>query len=133
MEKQHPFAILVVDDDHDAADSLVLLLRNWGYENCQAVYSGEEGLEAARFSRPSVMLVDLAMPGTTGLGLAQSIRLNPRLKSMALVAISGYAGEEHRRLAREAGFDLLLAKPADPAQLQELLKKEQEKRRQVGQ
>jgi CheY-like chemotaxis protein len=132
MEKQSPFCILVVDDDHDAADSLVMLLREWGYENCQAVYSGEEALARASASRPAVMLVDLAMPGVTGLGLAQSIRRNPRLKGLVLVAISGYADEQHRRLARQAGFDLLLAKPADPAQLQELLNREQEKRQQAG-
>jgi CheY-like chemotaxis protein len=66
MEKQSPFCILVVDDDHDAADSLVMLLRKWGYENCHAVYSGEEALQKAWASRPAVMLVDLAMPGRRG-------------------------------------------------------------------
>jgi CheY-like chemotaxis protein len=123
-----PFRIFVVDDDHDTADSLVMVLKIWGFGDSQAFYSAHEALQAAIACCPSVMLVDIAMPKMDGFRLAKSIRDNQELKDMLLVAVSGYADPEHRLLAMQAGYDRFFAKPADFAELEELLKRAREKR-----
>jgi CheY-like chemotaxis protein len=56
-----PLRILVVDDCRDNADTLLALLRLWGYEGI-AAYDGANALDLARRHRPDVALLDVAMP-----------------------------------------------------------------------
>ena len=54
--------VLVVDDCHDSADSLALLVQLWGHEVVVA-YNGPDALGLARAHQPDVVLLDIAMPG----------------------------------------------------------------------
>jgi CheY-like chemotaxis protein len=105
--------VLVVDDNRDAADSLVLLLTVWGYD-AVAAYGGREALEAACALLPDCLVSDLNMPGVDGYHLAEALRGRVGL----LVAVSG-CGDEPR--AKAAGFDRLLKKPADPMVIRSLV------------
>jgi CheY-like chemotaxis protein len=108
--------VLVVDDDHDNADSLSILLRLWGHEVWTA-YGGAEGLATATDHRPDLILADIGMPAVTGLELAQVLRGQTRFDATRLIALTGYADEEHRLLCEKAGFDAVLVKPVDPSVL----------------
>jgi CheY-like chemotaxis protein len=112
--------VLVVDDHEDTADSLRVLLKIWGYE-ARSVHSGEAALEAAGKFPPHVMLLDIGMPGLDGYQVAERVRKAPALKSIVLVAVSGYGRDEDRRRSMEAGFDLHLVKPVEPQDLAALL------------
>jgi PAS domain S-box-containing protein len=112
--------VLVVEDNRDAADSLCLLLRLSGYE-VSVAYSGPEGLRAAGEERPDVVICDIGLPGMDGYRVAAALRGNPETASARLIALTGYGQEEDRRRAREAGFDVHLTKPADPAAVQRVL------------
>jgi CheY-like chemotaxis protein len=112
--------ILVVEDSRDAADSLRLLLESLGHE-VQVVYSGPEGVKAAKRWLPGVVLCDIGLPGLDGYGVAREIRLNPTTARVRLLALSGYGAEEDRQRSNEAGFDAHVVKPADPNQLAKLL------------
>ena len=57
----------------------------------------------------------------SGFDVARALRADPAAAGAALVAVSGYAQDEDRRKAREAGFDALLAKPAAADELARLL------------
>jgi CheY-like chemotaxis protein len=72
-EMREPVRVLVVDDNHDAADSLAILLRLWGYEVWVA-YDGVAGLGAARHFRPQVALLDIQMPRMHGGEVARRLR-----------------------------------------------------------
>ncbi len=119
--------VLVVDDDHDAADSLCTLLRLWGHGN-RVAYSGAAALVTAAAYRPDALLLDLAMPGMNGLWLARRLRRHPSLQGLLLIAITGYGDDAHRQLGMEAGFDHFLVKPVDPVALEDLLRHEGERR-----
>jgi PAS domain S-box-containing protein len=112
--------ILVVDDNRDAADSLVLMLRIAGHETATA-YDGLEAVQAAATFRPDVVLLDIGLPKMNGFEAARHIRQQPWGKGMALLALTGWGQEEDKRRALEAGFDYHLTKPVDPIALEKLL------------
>jgi PAS domain S-box-containing protein len=112
--------VLVVEDNHDAAETLRELLELAGH--CVKVAEdGSVGLEMAREFLPEVVLCDLGLPGMDGYAVAAELRRDPVTAAARLIAISGYGQEEDRRRSREAGFELHLTKPVDPVELERLL------------
>jgi CheY-like chemotaxis protein len=116
--------VLVVDDNHDCADSLSTLLHRWGHD-VQTAYDGGAALEMMNSRQPDVALVDLAMPEMDGCRMARWLRQQTRFNHTLLIAVTGYADQDHRLLADEAGFDLYLIKPIELIDLQNLLLDEQ--------
>ena len=112
--------ILVVDDNHDSAESLSMLLQLTGNQT-QLAFDGVEAVEAATSFRPDVILMDLGMPRLNGYEAARQIREQPWGKGMVLVALTGWGQEEDRKKTAEAGFDSHLVKPVDYATLTKLL------------
>lgn len=111
---------LVVDDDHDNADTLGRLVAIGGDE-VRIAYDGASALDAAREFEPNIGLIDLQMPQLDGFRLAKQLREIPKLHDMLLVAVTGFADKAHRVLAQEAGFDEYLVKPFSLARLRETL------------
>jgi signal transduction histidine kinase/ActR/RegA family two-component response regulator len=114
------FRILVVDDHHDAGDSLATLLRLLGHE-VRVAYDGQSGMEAARVFRPQVALLDIGMPGMDGIELGTRLRREPEFENLLMVALTGYGRDEDRQRSSEAGFNAHLVKPVDVATLNALL------------
>jgi PAS domain S-box-containing protein len=112
--------ILVVDDNQDAADSLSVLLSFLGAD-VRVAYDGQSALEALRTYHPSVVVLDLGMPGLDGYEVADRVRRDPDLRHLTLIALTGWGQEKDRRRAREAGFDHHLVKPVDLEVLKTLL------------
>jgi CheY-like chemotaxis protein/two-component sensor histidine kinase len=108
--------VLVVEDGEDAAESLRTLLGLRGFDVAVA-RSGPEGVEAAGRLRPDAVVCDLGLPGMSGFEVARALRADPATASTLLICLSGYAQEEDRRKAREAGFDAHLAKGGDAGEL----------------
>jgi PAS domain S-box-containing protein len=112
--------VLVVDDNHDAGDSLGQVLDMLGAD-VHVARDGAEGIEAFAAHRPSVVLLDIGMPGLNGYDVARAIRTRFPEHPATLVALTGWGQEDDRRRAREAGFDHHLVKPAELDALQRLL------------
>jgi PAS domain S-box-containing protein len=115
-----PRKVLVVDDNVASAQSLKLLLTLEGHE-AQVVHDGPAALEAINQSRHEVVFMDIGLPGMTGYEVARRVRQQPGLGNPLLVAVTGYAEDEARRLSREAGFDHHMVKPVDPDTILALL------------
>jgi PAS domain S-box-containing protein len=112
--------VLVVDDNHDSAESMGMLLKILGAE-VKVVYSGPEALDSLSAYQPSAVLLDIGMPGMDGHEVARRIRQHPEFHDITLIALSGWGQEEDRRRSKQAGFDYHLIKPADVTALQNLL------------
>jgi signal transduction histidine kinase len=112
--------ILIVEDNHDAAESLRMLLELRGHKVALAA-TGTAGVEKARQWQPEVILCDLGLPGMDGYEVAQKVRADPALRGTHLVAVSGYGQDEDRQRCREVGFDAHLTKPIEFADLERLL------------
>jgi PAS domain S-box-containing protein len=112
--------ILVIDDDHDVADSLVMFLETFG-AIVRVAYNGADGIETVKDFEPELVFLDLGMPGMDGYETARRIRALPKGDRVKLVALTGWGQDQIRDRAREAGFDRQLTKPAGLDALQELL------------
>ena len=110
--------ILVVEDLRDAADSLALMLKLWGYDT-RVSYDGTTALREALDFRPDCILLDINMPGIDGCTVARRVRQMPELRDVQLVALT--ACSDAQRL-QEAGFDRHFVKPADIDELEGLLR-----------
>jgi signal transduction histidine kinase/ActR/RegA family two-component response regulator len=112
--------VLVVDDNRDAAESLGMLLKLLGAD-VEVAYDGASALEALATYRPTIVLLDIGMPGMDGHEVARRIRSQPEFDDVTLIALTGWGQEEDRRHARTAGFDYHLIKPADIGAIETLL------------
>jgi CheY-like chemotaxis protein len=112
--------VLVVDDYQDLADSLTLMLRALGAD-ARAVYDGETALRHVDEFRPHLILLDLGLPGLTGLDVARALSQLPDLRHTRLVALSGWSHDEARQKSLAAGFDDFVVKPVAIETLQVLL------------
>jgi CheY-like chemotaxis protein/anti-sigma regulatory factor (Ser/Thr protein kinase) len=112
--------VLVVDDNEDAADSMAMLLQLLGV-NTHVVYNGPDALKALVSYQPTVVLLDIGMPGMDGKEVARRIRQYPTGRSITVIALTGWGQEEDRRRTMAAGFDFHMIKPADINTLRAML------------
>lgn len=112
--------ILVVDDNADAADTLVDLLSALGHMT-RTAYNGKSALAEAAAFRPEVVMLDLGLPDISGLEVCQAIRAEPWGKNMFIIALTGWGQERDKHQTAEAGFDAHLTKPAALEQLTALM------------
>ncbi len=108
--------ILIVDDNPDVALSTALLLGLHGHRT-RTAHDGETALKLARELPPQLALLDIGLPGMDGLSLARAFRQDPALRSVRLVALTGYGRDVDLTSGKVAGFDRYLTKPAPPAEL----------------
>ena len=113
--------MLIADDNRDAADSLGLILGMAGHD-VRVAHGGRAALQVAAEFHPEVGLLDIGMPDLNGYDTARALRAEPWGRDMALIALTGWGHPDDKRRASEAGFDLHLTKPVDPAELEELLR-----------
>jgi CheY-like chemotaxis protein len=104
--------VLVVEDQAENRDLMAYLLKAFGHEVATAG-DGAEGLEAARRSRPDLMVIDIQMPVMDGLQLVAALKADPGLALIPAVGVTALAmvGDRDRILA--AGFDGYLSKPIE--------------------
>jgi len=105
--------LLVIDDNVDAATSLSYVLKLAGYQTTVA-HDGSQALELAETMRPSIVLLDIGLPGMSGYEVARRLRAAPWGRGLQLIAITGWGQESDRAKSLEAGFDAHLTKPVDP-------------------
>jgi signal transduction histidine kinase len=106
---------LIVDDNHDSADTLAMMLQMLGHET-QCVYDPHHTQEAVEAFAPDIVFLDIGMPGLSGYDVARRIRASNGA-ALTLVAVTGWGHAEDRRRTAEAGFDHHLVKPADMAMI----------------
>jgi DNA-binding NtrC family response regulator len=112
--------VLIADDEEQARSGLASLLSTWGYEVREAV-DGNDALERASEFHPSVVIVDVMMPGVDGLALLKPLAdLEP---AAAVILLTGHATVESAVSAMKEGAYDYLTKPVDPKRLGVLLEK----------
>jgi signal transduction histidine kinase len=113
-EKQR---VLVVDDQHDVANSLVMLLQALGHE-AQAAHHGTEALAVVPQFHPDVVFLDIGLPDMDGVEIARRLRKGGH--RMRLVALTGF-GQKPASADNGEMFETFLVKPAAVADIERVL------------
>ena len=112
--------ILVCDNEDVLRDLVRASLGGNGYDLVEA-RDGDEALALARDTKPDLVLLDMMMPGRSGLDVLAELRADPELAETRVVMLTARTQAADREAAAEAGADRFLTKPFSPLQLMALV------------
>ena len=103
--------LILVVEDHDKNRKLVRdVLTFKGYEIIEAE-TGEEGVRLAQERHPSLVLMDIRLPGMDGIEALAQLRAEAATQSIPVLAMTASVMTEHRQKIMDAGFDAFQSKP----------------------
>ncbi len=108
--------ILVVDDEPDILALAKAILESAGYD-VRVAKTGEEGLAAIERERPNLVLLDVILPGVSGLDVLRRIRGDPSKRGLNVVLFTALGTEVKMMLGKNEGADGYLGKPFTSTQL----------------
>ncbi len=114
--------VLVVDDERHIARFLECILKREGYE-ASVAHDGNQALAAVESFQPDAMVLDLYLPGMSGLDVLKKVRANPRHARKTILVLTAKSSGEELDEVRQAGASSLCTKPITPSELFELLEK----------
>ncbi|HSH87152.1 MAG TPA: ATP-binding protein [Methylophilus sp.] len=117
LTESAPMRILIVDDNIDAADTLLMITGILGHES-MAVHTAQKALSSIESFKPDIMLIDIGLPDMDGYQLAQQIAKLPSGKNVRKIALTGYGQPDDKLRAFDAGFDEHLVKPVEVEKLE---------------
>jgi len=112
--------VLVIEDNQDTAESIARFLRVGCGFQVRTTLDGEKGLKLALADPPDAIVCDIGLPRLNGLKVARELTDTLTIKPL-LIAVTAYGGTYPEEMAREAGFDHYLVKPADPFRIEGLI------------
>lgn len=114
-------AVLVVDDDPFIRKLIATTLEDVSAFEIHEAADGVEALEVARRERPSLVFLDIDIPGIDGIDACRQLRADSATRTMTIVMLTAAHGDETQREAAAAGADLYLTKPFSPLDLLRLV------------
>lgn len=117
---RRPLRVLIVEDNHDVADMLQMMLLSWG-EKVRTANDALAALAAAAEFKPDVVLLDLGLPRLHGFDVARRLREQPGAAGTPIIAITGWGQDADRQASRAANIQHHLVKPVNPDYLRDLL------------
>jgi len=112
----HADRILVVDDEPEIVALVAYHLAKAGYRVSTAA-SGQDAVEMARRDRPSLVVLDLMLPGMSGFDVLEQLRLDESTRDIAVIMLTARREEPDRIRGLSLGADDYLTKPFSPAEL----------------
>lgn len=108
--------IVVADDDVDIRELVEFKLSTLGHE-IVAVGDGAAAVEACKQHRPALAVLDVMMPGTSGLDAVRLIRADPDLVDLPVILLTARAQESDVETGFDSGADDYITKPFSPREL----------------
>ena len=109
-------AVLIADDDADIRDLVAFKLEQAGYDVI-AVEDGQSALEAARRNQPALAVLDVSMPGLSGIDVCRMLRADESTRGMLIVMLTARVQEQDIEGGFGAGADDYVTKPFSPREL----------------
>lgn len=108
--------VLLCDDEEVLRQLVRATLDNGDYSIVEAT-DGDESLDLARRLQPDLIVLDMMMPGRSGLEVLRELRADPETAATPVIMLTARARESDRNEAASAGADRYLAKPFSPLEL----------------
>jgi len=109
-------SILIIDDNPQNLKLARVLLTGEGF-NVRTAIDAEDALKILQAFKPSVILMDIQLPGMDGLQLTRRLKADPAFRDMIIVALTAYAMKGDQEKAYESGCDGYITKPIDTTTL----------------
>jgi DNA-binding response OmpR family regulator len=116
-----PVRVVIADDDADMRMLVTIAVRKAGLVLAAAAADGIEAWQAVRDERPGLIVLDVSMPGLSGLEVCRLIRSDPHLAKIPVLLLSAGVSGASREVGMEAGADDFMPKPFSPKLLVEKL------------
>lgn len=107
--EQRKIRVLLVDDEPSILKTVSKRLELTGYEVMTAT-DGQDGLAKARLGKPDVVILDLMMPGLTGMEVCAALKNDPQYRSIPVIIFTAKNQEMDEKLSRECGADAYITK-----------------------
>jgi two-component system chemotaxis response regulator CheY len=114
-------AVLIVDDDHFIRKLIATTLEDVADFDLHEAADGVQAVQAAVQAKPTLVFMDVDMPGMNGIEACREIRQRQLKNPPTIVMLTAAHGDEVERQAEEAGADLFLTKPFSPLDLLRLV------------
>ncbi|OGQ01176.1 MAG: DNA-binding response regulator [Deltaproteobacteria bacterium RBG_19FT_COMBO_46_12] len=108
--------MLIIEDEKDIVDLIAYHLKQSGFSVLTAL-DGPSGLEMAKEKRPSLVILDLMLPGMDGKDICRALKSNPLTQSIPILMLTAKAEEVDRVIGFELGADDYVTKPFSPREL----------------
>jgi DNA-binding response OmpR family regulator len=112
-----PARVVVADDDADIRALVAIAMRRAGIELVADVATGDAALAAIREHVPDLAILDVSMPGMTGLEVTRELRADSALDGIRIFLLSAGVTEAAIQAGKDAGADEYLIKPFSPREL----------------
>lgn len=109
--------VVVADDDADIRALVSIAVGKSGMDLVVSVGDGDAALDAIRTHRPHMVVLDVSMPGKSGLELCRLIRADESLRETKIMLLSAGATDASRQAGLDAGADEYCVKPFSPREL----------------
>jgi DNA-binding response OmpR family regulator len=113
--------VVVADDDPDIRTLVMIAVKRAGLDLVGSCVDGPSAWESVQEQAPDVAVLDVAMPGMTGLDVCRLIRADPRLRGIRILILSAAVADSSRQAGLDAGADEYFIKPFSPRLLAERL------------
>ncbi len=104
--------VLIVEDNEKNLKLVRDVLQVKGYETVEAG-TAEDGLVLAASRKPDLVLMDIQLPGMSGIDALKALRADPATAHIPVIAVTASVMQQDRKHITEAGFDAYLSKPLD--------------------
>jgi DNA-binding response OmpR family regulator len=116
MEIMATEKILIIDDDPTTLRMLTVGLQKAGYDVIGGE-TGEAALTLAREEKPDLLILDLVLPGTSGLEVCRELRDEPETANLAIIMVTALGEQSDKIYGLEVGADDYMVKPIDVPEL----------------
>jgi two-component system alkaline phosphatase synthesis response regulator PhoP len=118
---KNPFKVLVVDDEQDVVEILSYNLKKENYEVFKA-YNGRDAISSAKTNNPDLIIMDIRMPGITGIETCRELRAIDLFKNTPVLFLTADSDEYTTMNAFEAGASHFVTKPIRPSIILDMIK-----------
>jgi two-component system alkaline phosphatase synthesis response regulator PhoP len=114
--------ILVIEDEKDLAEMIKVTLEKAGY-SVELAYDGQDGLQRAKNTNPSLIVLDLMIPLVDGYKVCEELKSEDQYKNIPIVVLTARDSKIEEKIGYAMGADVYLAKPYEPKTLLSKIKK----------